>query len=47
MVGDAFGALLEGPFVNAFTEIVFAIRGGAGQPNHDAFATRFDDARRR
>ena len=41
MVADAFGALLEGPFTNIFAEVVFAIAGGSGQPNHDVFAERF------
>jgi putative RNA 2'-phosphotransferase len=45
VVADAFGALLDGPFANAFAEVVFAIPGGAGQPNHDAFAARFAGAR--
>jgi uncharacterized protein (TIGR02452 family) len=40
-VADAFAVPLEGPFANAFAEVVFAIHGGAGQPNHDAFARRF------
>jgi putative RNA 2'-phosphotransferase len=41
LVADAFGALLEGAFAGAFAEVVFAIQGGAGRPNHDAFARRF------
>jgi uncharacterized protein (TIGR02452 family) len=41
MVADAFGALLEGPFTNIFAEVVFAIAGGTGQPNHDVFAEQF------
>jgi uncharacterized protein (TIGR02452 family) len=41
MVADAFGALLEGPFAGAFAEVAFAIHGGPGRPNHDAFAARF------
>jgi uncharacterized protein (TIGR02452 family) len=45
MVADAFGVLLEGPFANAFAEVVFAIRGGAGQPNHDVFVGRFAGGR--
>jgi putative RNA 2'-phosphotransferase len=40
IVADAFGALLDGAFANAFAEVVFAIHGGAGA-NHDAFARRF------
>ena len=41
VVADAFAALLGGPFANVFAEVVFAIAGGAGQPNHDVFAARF------
>jgi uncharacterized protein (TIGR02452 family) len=41
LVADAFGALLEGAFAGAFAEVVFAIQGGPGRPNHDAFARRF------
>jgi hypothetical protein len=41
VVADAFGGLLAGPFAHAFREIVFAISGGAGRQNHDAFARRF------
>jgi uncharacterized protein (TIGR02452 family) len=40
-VADVFGMLLEGPFASAFAEIVFAVHGGAGNPNHDALARRF------
>jgi putative RNA 2'-phosphotransferase len=41
LVADAFGALLEGAFAGAFAEVVFAIHGGPGRANHDAFARRF------
>lgn len=41
MVADAFGVLLERDFANVFREIVFAVMGGPGKPNHDAFDKRF------
>jgi len=41
MVADAFGTLLEGDHANVFDEVVFAVTGGPGSANHDAFARRF------
>jgi uncharacterized protein (TIGR02452 family) len=41
LVADAFATHLAGAFANAFAEVVFAVIGGPGQPNHDAFAARF------
>ncbi|MBA2544572.1 MAG: TIGR02452 family protein [Deltaproteobacteria bacterium] len=41
MVADAFGKLLEGDYKNVFVEVVFAVMGGPGGNNFDAFATRF------
>ena len=41
MVADAFATLLAGPYANVFPEVVFAIAGGPGKPNFDAFAARF------
>jgi uncharacterized protein (TIGR02452 family) len=41
VVADAFAALLNGGFANAFAEVVFAVVGGPGQLNHDVFVDRF------
>jgi uncharacterized protein (TIGR02452 family) len=41
MVAAAFASLLAGAFAGAFAEVVFAIAGGPGGPNYDAFASRF------
>jgi putative RNA 2'-phosphotransferase len=41
MVADAFAAQLDGPFAGAFAEVVFAVIGGPGNANYDAFSARF------
>lgn len=41
LVAEAFGTHLAGEFRSVFAEVVFAIRGGPGKPNYDAFAARF------
>lgn len=41
VVAEVFADLLSGPFDRAFAEVVFAIIGGPGAPNFDAFARRF------
>lgn len=41
LVADAFEKPLRGELAGAFTEIVFAVLGGPGAANFDAFATRF------
>ena len=38
MVADAFKQPLKKRFAGAFDEVVFAIMGGPGDLNHDAFA---------
>ena len=48
LVADAFAVPLAGAYRGAFAEVVFAIHGGPGGANHDAFAARFaPDARAR
>jgi len=41
VVAEVFADLLRGPFDRTFAEVVFAVIGGPGAPNHDAFARRF------
>jgi uncharacterized protein (TIGR02452 family) len=41
LVADAFAVALSGTFAGAFTEVVFAVLGGPGRPNHDAFVAAF------
>lgn len=41
VVAEIFADLLRGPFDRTFAEVVFAVIGGPGAPNHDAFARRF------
>lgn len=41
LVADAFAIPLRGPYATTFGEIVFAVMGGPGRPNHDAFAAAF------
>ncbi len=41
MVARAFDELLRGPFDRMFRSVVFAVVGGPGAPNHDAFAAIF------
>lgn len=38
VVARAFSELLRGPFDRTFASVVFAVIGGPGAPNHDAFA---------
>lgn len=45
MVAAAFAGWLDGQFAGAFAEVVFAITGGPGTPNYDAFAARYAGAR--
>jgi uncharacterized protein (TIGR02452 family) len=40
-VAKIFHDLLAGPYENRFSEVVFAVLGGPGTPNHDAFAAVF------
>jgi uncharacterized protein (TIGR02452 family) len=41
LVADSFAVPLLGDLAGVFTEVVFAILGGPGAPNHDAFVRRF------
>jgi uncharacterized protein (TIGR02452 family) len=41
LIADCFAQPLLGELAGAFTEVVFAILGGAGAANYDAFANRF------
>jgi len=41
LVADAFAVPLAGRFATVFTEVVFAVLGGPGRPNHDAFVAAF------
>ncbi len=41
VVASVFAELLRGPFDRTFAEVVFAVIGGPGAPNHDAFVRRF------
>ncbi|MBL0214612.1 MAG: TIGR02452 family protein [Myxococcales bacterium] len=41
MVARTFADLLRGPFDRTFVSVVFAVVGGPGAPNHDAFAATF------
>ena len=44
LVADAFRVPLAGSFAGVFVEIVFAVLGGPGRPNHDAFGSAFGAA---
>ncbi|MEO8704400.1 MAG: RNA 2'-phosphotransferase [Kofleriaceae bacterium] len=41
LVAAIFGALLANRFANVFPEVTFAVMGGPGDANYDAFAARF------
>ncbi len=41
MVAQTFADLLQGPFDRTFSSVVFAVVGGPGALNHDAFAATF------
>ena len=41
LVARTFAELLRGPFDRTFARVVFAIIGGPGSPNHDAFTATF------
>lgn len=44
VVARAFGELLRGPFARTFRTVVFAVIGGPGAANHDAFVAEFGAA---
>lgn len=46
VVARAFADLLHGPFDRTFTSVVFAVIGGPGAVNHDAFAQVFSGSAR-
>jgi uncharacterized protein (TIGR02452 family) len=41
VVASIFGELLRDRYAGVFSEVVFAVMGGPGRPNHDAFARAF------
>ena len=46
VVARAFADLLRGPFDRTFRSVVFAVIGGPGAANHDAFVQVFSDSAR-